>query len=252
MGGLSDRALAVANGVERSAGSYLQSTVREMSVTCTVCGTPVANGFERCIPCAQHAKAGVPLADRVGSLVYAVKPDSQTYLLVYNYKSSAPGPTHEPEMKGLLALGLRGHAECAKTLAGATTSAWCVVPSTKGRAKLHELVSQLASPTSRRIEVTHAESGRQDRDLHPDQWAIGIDGSPPEHVLVIDDSWVTGSHAQSVASALKTSGVPQVSVFTVANVLDPTWEPNMQFIKQRLSKSAFDKTRCPWTGGACP
>lgn len=253
MRSLPERVQAVADQLERSAGSYLQSIVRDHHATCKVCCTPVTDGFRMCRPCSTHARSRFALADRVGSLVYAIKPDSQTYLLVYNYKTPAAGPSHRREMKALLALGLRGHARCAAKLANAKTTAWCIVPSTKQRSTLHELVSELATRRSREIPVSYSGSGvRQNRELRPELWSVELKDTPPEHVLVIDDSWVTGSHAQGVASALKAAGISQVSVFTVANVLDPDWEPNEPFIKQRLAEPAFDKTRCPWTGNDCP
>jgi hypothetical protein len=243
---------AVANELESTSGSYLQSTVRKSGLTCDVCGTPVAVSYTRCLHCSSHSGSGHPLADRVGSLIYAIKPDSQSYLLVYNYKTAAAGPSLESQMMALLALGLRGHTECASKLAGARSTAWAVVPSTKERSKLHDLVSRMASPDAREIKIEFSGYSRPDRFLHPELWRVDVSGDRPEHVLLVDDSWVTGSHAQGVASALKTAGVSQVSVFTVANVLDPAWGPNPGFIKDRLAPPAFDKSRCPWTGGNCP
>lgn len=253
MGGILDpRVAEVAEQLRRSAGSYLQSTIRGSTDTCTVCGTPVHSSHDRCWPCKQQQDSGLPLADRVGSLVYAVKPDTQTYLLVHNYKTRHAGPSLEPTMRALLALGLRGHATCAKKLSGAQTSAWTVVPSTKKRSALHTIVSQLANPRSKEVKVNYLGSERPDREVHPELWSIEPGNDIPSHVLVIDDSWVTGSHAQGVASALKIVGVSQVSIFTVAKVLDPNWGPNQNFIKSQLSQPAFDKTRCPWTGERCP
>jgi hypothetical protein len=55
-----------------------------------------------------------------------------------------------------------------------------------------------------------------------------------------------------VACALKSAGVQQVSIFTVARVLDPRWSANEAFIKTRFAGAGFDWTRCPWTGGDCP
>ena len=51
---------------------------------------------------------------------------------------------------------------------------------------------------------------------------------------------------------LKAAGAEQVSIFTVARVMNPSYGPNPDFIKARLLGNAFDWTRCPWTGGACP
>lgn len=243
---------AVADELETAAGSYLQSTIREAGVTCDVCGTPVASPYTRCLHCTSHASSGLPLADRVGSLIYAVKPQSQSYLLVYNYKSPTAGPSLEPQVMALLGLGLRGHTDCATKLADAHSTAWAVVPSAKGRSKLHDLVSQLANLGAHEIKIDFTGTARPDRSLHPELWKVHVPRQRPEHVLLVDDSWVTGSHAQGVASSLKTAGIPKVSVFTIAKVLDPNWGPNPEFIKNRLATPAFNKMRCPWTGGDCP
>lgn len=243
---------AIADELESGAGSYLQSTVRVPGLTCDVCGTPVAAQFSRCLPCSEHAKSGHALADRVGFLIYAIKPDSQSYLLVYNYKAVEAGPSMEAQMMALLALGLSGHTDCVYALAGTQSTGWAVVPSTKGRSTLHDYVARLSRPNALEIEIDYVGSSRPDRHLHPELWKVKAPSQLPEHVILIDDSWVTGSHAQGVAAALKTAGASQVSIFTVANVLDPTWGPNAPFIRERLAPPAFDKTRCPWTGADCP
>lgn len=243
---------AVADELEAASGTYLQSTVREHGLTCDVCATPVDGGHTHCIHCNSHAHSGHQLADRVGSLIYAIKPDSQSYLLVYNYKTNAAGPSLERQMMALLGLGLRGHNACAAKLAGVHHTAWAVVPSTKGRPRFHDLVARMARPDAREIKVSFAGAARPDRELHPELWQVDTSGPTPEHVLLVDDSWVTGAHAQGVASALKAARIPQVSVFTIAKVLEPEWGPNPDFIKEKLAAPAFDKARCPWTGGDCP
>lgn len=253
---LPSEVLRVAASLEKVAGSFLKSTIREPGATCSVCAVPVETAFTRCFRCNQHSKSGYLLADRVGSLVYAIKPDSQTYLLVSNYKADNQRfnvDTHKRQMRALLALGLRGHSSCANKLARGKAPAWCVVPSTKNRPVFLDLVRGLASRGSREIEVSYNDNyGHRSRALDPKLWSVNFKGPVPDHVLVIDDSWVTGSNAQGVAGALKASGVSDVSIFTVANVLEPSWEPNQLFISTRLSGVAFEKTRCPWTGGPCP
>jgi hypothetical protein len=90
------------------------------------------------------------------------------------------------------------------------------------------------------------------RELRPGDWRIDAGRPLPAHVLAIDDSWVTGAHAQAVSAALKAAGVDQVSVFTVARVLHPNWGANRVFIHERFSEPGFDWQRCPWTGAECP
>ena len=243
---------AVADALESGSGGYLQSVIRSAGVTCDVCGTPVEHPNILCLHCRAHLSSGHPLADRIGSLIYAVKPDSQSYLLAYNYKTAAAGPSFEPLVTALLGLGLKGHTVCAAKLAGAQRTAWAIVPSTRGRTKLHDLVTRLTQPGAREIKIDFRGDGRPDRFLHPELWHADVSRERPEHVLVVDDSWVTGANAQGVASALKSAGVSQASVFTIAKVLDPNWGPNPSFIKSRLGAPAFDKARCPWTGADCP
>ncbi len=249
---LPENVQAVADQLELTAGSYLQSTIRDPGHTCDVCGSPVSSSYARCVHCTKHAESGHPLADRVGSLIYASKPDSQSYLLVRNYKTLAAGPSIKLQMAALLALGLKGHTQCLSALVGAGVQGWAVVPSTRGRAVLHDLVQRIARAGAREIHIDFTGSSRSDRALHPEFWKVDTSAEVPDHVLLVDDSWVTGSHAQGVASALKTAGVSQVSIFTVANVLDSNWDANRRFIKSHLAPPSFDKSRCPWTGSDCP
>jgi predicted amidophosphoribosyltransferase len=250
---LPPRVARVAELVVELAGAYLRNTMREPGVTCSVCSTPVNPGQRMCPPCRTHENSGIPHADRVASLVYAVEYDTQAYRLVRGYKAVGPGPSQRNLVSSLLAVGLRGHGACEMELAGVTTGHWAVVPSTKRRDRpqpLRELLVDLARP-GREITLTPAEGVFNPRELRASNFVVASPPPLPRHVTLIDDSWVRGGHAQSAAAALKAAGVQDVSIFTVARVLDPTWGPNPDFIKKRLVYD-FDPVRCPWTGGECP
>lgn len=240
----------IGRALAADAGTYLHSTVREPGVTCIVCAAPV-DGYERCIPCNRHARTGLALADRVGSLIYAVKPDSQAYRVVRNYKAPMSGLTLLDTMRALLALGLRGHQGCAAKLSGLSTHGWTVVPSTGGRTTLPTLLAGLSRHADAEVSVRFVGLAGS-RVLRPAEWQIDTTTRLPEHVLLVDDSWVTGAHAQAVACALKAAGTRQVSIFTVARILDPCWQANDNFIRTRFFGVGFDWARCPWTGGDCP
>lgn len=90
------------------------------------------------------------------------------------------------------------------------------------------------------------------RELRLQDWECSAAARMPEHVLLIDDSWVTGAHSQAVAATLKSAGAREVTIFTVARVLHPDWPANKEFIRTRFAGPGFDWTRCPWTGGGCP
>lgn len=233
----------IGRALKADAGTYLHSTVRESGVTCSVCSAPV-DGYARCIPCNGHAGSGLTLADRVGSLIYAVEPDSQAYRVVRNYKAALSGASLRDTMRALLALGLRGHFSCAAKLSGLATHGWAVVPSTRARTALHDLVVGLSQRGDAEVPVRFVGMAGS-RELRPAEWQIDTAVPIPEHVVLVDDSWVTGAHAQAVACALKSAGIRQVSIFTVARVLDPRWSANENFIRTRLAVSGFDSLRCP-------
>ena len=93
---------------------------------------------------------------------------------------------------------------------------------------------------------------KPDRVLTPASWAIAAGNARPKHVVVIDDAWVSGASAQSLAVTLKQTGVLDVSILSIARVLSPHWEPNKPFIRDVLSTLPYDWHRCPWTLEACP
>jgi hypothetical protein len=236
-------------------GNGLFSVVRETGFTCETCATPIptGRGLRWCVPCLDHIRSGLPLADRVGSLIYALEDDSQVYKIVRNYKAEAYRETDLPRlMTAMLALGMREHWQCAMKLAPAASHGWAVVPSTRGRTKLRELVLEIGAPPLQEVALRYTGAVGGGRALHPENWALEQGVVIPEHVVVVDDSWVTGSNAQGVASMLKQSGALRVSSLAVARVMRPGFGANPEFIRSRLAGSTFDGHRCPWTGGECP
>lgn len=232
------------------AGLYLRNVVHAPGSTCDVCATPLNHTLDRvCSTCARHEASGLPLADRVASLVYAAY-DTQAYEVVRRYKSDLPGEDALRVMAMLLALGLRGHIDCDLAQAGVSTCGWCVVPSSKGGTTLGGLVRGLARRPELEVRLSVSDS-YQKRVLRPDNFLIESATTLPEHVLVIDDSWVSGANAQSAAVALKTAGVRDVSVLTVSRVLNPGFDATKRFLRA-AGPLVFDPNICPWTDGACP
>lgn len=214
----------VGHNLATVAGSYLRTVTSGDWEACTTCALPV-RGYTHCPQCSTHINTGLALADRTGFLVYADRPNSQAYRMMFGYKQQLLRPQFEPVVRALLAVGLRAHFTCAAKLADTDDSGWAVVPSTKGRSVLAELVRGLSRSPS--AEVVASFTGViPNRTLSPQSWMIAHRAAMPAHVMVIDDSWVTGSSAQSLACSLKQAGVRQVSILSAARVLSPDWEPN--------------------------
>ena len=153
-------------------------------------------------------------------------------------------------MQSLLAVGLRAHTPCAIALAPSCSQIdWAVVPSTRGRSQFSDMVTRLAKNPSSRVPVEYVgKSGV--RVLDPSAWRGPASVSPHRQLLLLDDSWVSGAHAQSVASAMKMAGYDEVAILTVGRVLEPSYGANKTFIDGL--GVPFDWRRCPWTGGDCP
>lgn len=245
-----DRVSNVGNYLTRVAGSYLHSVTVGDGTTCEVCALLV-DGHRLCPQCLSHRRTDLPVADRVGFLVYADEPSSQSYRMMRGYKEPRTRDTFEPIIEALVAVGLRGHFTCANRLAGTEDTGWAVVPSTKGRTVFADLVRSLTTAPQSEIPVSPV-GPKPERVLTPASWTIAAGNTPPKHVVVIDDAWVSGASAQSLAVTLKQAGVLDVSILSIARVLSPHWEPNKHFIRDVLSTLTYDWTVCPWTLGPCP
>jgi hypothetical protein len=71
-----------------------------------------------------------------------------------------------------------------------------------------------------------------------------------KHVLVIEDTWVSGDKAQSAALALKAAGARRVTSLCVTRWLRYDWEDHRALIETLTEP--YDAARCPVTGSCCP
>ena len=236
----------------RTHEGYLWSTIRQQELTCTICVTPTG-GPAICDQCERHRSSPHPKADQTGILIYAPYGE-QSYHLVKQYKGQSPGPSLPQKIGSLLALGLRGHRECVMHLADTTDMTWAVVPSTKNLNRAQPLRQQMLTFANPERETRlHPTAEIPDpRAFDPTHFRLDPGESIPESTILIDDSWVSGGHAQSAASTLKVAGVRHVAIFAVARVLDPSWPPTANFLQTSHQRRTFDPTRCPWTTGTCP
>jgi hypothetical protein len=187
------------------------------------------------------------LADNTAFLSYAIKGE-QSGTTMHRYKWPRPpaGPLQVVTL--LAAYGLLRHTACLERTAGMPVTHWTTVPSLKGRDGIHPL-RKLVGPYVHgqelvvRTEVTvglrNTEPGSFDMDRL----------SGPAHLLVIDDTWASGSHAQSLAVAGHRAGAAYVSVLSLTRWLNPEFAATRPFLS-RL-KDTFDPAVSPWTGLIC-
>jgi hypothetical protein len=249
-----DDVAAVRGALASAAGGYLRNVVREQGVTCRVCTTPV-HGFDLCWRCRQHRRiAG--LADVVAPLTYAIG-DQPSAALVQRYKNDPVRDVREQHghtINWLVLLGITLHERCIGAAAGLPVSLRLAIPSLTSRPGVHPFmeIARTISAVGDGVELAAAPDSVCDRAIRSDKFVLRPEASlDGEHVLVLDDTWTTGSNAQSAALALRRAGAVAVSVMVVGRWLSPGFGKTAEFIRTRLGRG-YDPDVCPVTGGLCP
>lgn len=234
------------------AGGYLRNVVWS-SATCSHCsGIPGNAGYSTCYRCDGYIAREGQLSDRRGFITYALA-GAQSGANMYRYKDEVPPPAATRMMTLLLAVTLTKHLACAAHPSHGPVTAWTTVPSLSGRAR-HPLPG-IARPFLRTlpwVDLRAAANARNARELQLENYVTTSEGSPPrgQHVLLLDDTWVTGSNPESAAGALKRDGAAAVTSLVVARWLDASRGATKEFIKSHVTQD-FDPLVCPFTGHPC-
>jgi hypothetical protein len=140
-----------------------------------------------------------------------------------DYADAATAGGAAGRLRELLTVFLAERGDEVWTAAGmrAGPTAAAVVPSGQGRAGPHPL-ADLARSSARipLIGLSIAVREIHDRGINPNWVRVG-DVVTDADVLVIDDTWVSGGSAQSVAVALKLAGARRVAVVVLGRHVNP-------------------------------
>jgi len=212
---------------------------------CAVCHGPAAHGGARCFQCDLHRQlAPDSLADVVVPVAFAIKGGSHARHL-WQYKSGRFGPPASASMTAadtaarlllaLLLVFLRDHGACVWRAAGmAGPTHLAVVPTARGRPGVHPLRA-LISPylVTSWAELAARPGGHPVRDLDPARFTA--QPLPGARVLLLDDTWTTGSTAQSAAMALRLAGARSVAAVVlgrhVSTVTPRSGQPSCAVIR---------------------
>lgn len=246
----------IKSSLVENAGGYLRNTVHIPGETCAKCrGAYMRDGCHTCYAC--EFIYGPSCADLVGSIVYGID-GLQSGKLMFGYKNAPQSPVLIQRVSSLVALALRGHIACAGALVGPAVTHWATVPSLRNIGSQHPFRDILSAilPPDREIEVgasqTAANKSAQDRrTLNPAFYELKTAVPKGVHVMVIDDTWTSGAHIQSVAMALKKAGAAKVSALAVARWLDSD-ERSRRVYNQHIRPCPYNPEICPWTGAGCP
>ncbi|MEU6060488.1 hypothetical protein [Streptomyces sp. NPDC047097] len=214
---------------------------------CQVCRGPAKDGYPTCWNChLAGAALGARVADAVVPVSLSLKGGQYAHEL-WRYKNTT-GPQQRYFLTGLAAVLWRFlvlHEGCLARRCGLSGfDTVTTVPSTKGRADhpLREMAGGVVAVTRDRY-----------RDLltpTPEASALGRVPSPTRYassalwganVLLIDDTWVTGNHAQSASAALKAAGAKSVAIVVLGRYLNTGYGTTAAHVEQaRLRRFSWE------------
>ena len=222
-------------------------------MVCRTCRGPTGAGFARCYQCelALSQAAGL-LADTVAPIGYAVR-GGQLAGDLHRYKSDRFARTPEAaaataRLRGMLAAFLAdyGNSVWAAAEMPAGPAAVAVVPSGQGRPGVHPLVSMVRSCVDLpRVRLAIASDAIHARGVNAGWVRVG-DPVAGADVLVVDDAWVSGGSAQSVAAALKLAGARRVAVVVLGRYVSPADPRSTPFLEV---VHAADERSSAWLAG---
>ncbi|HWE13937.1 MAG TPA: hypothetical protein VG365_10520 [Solirubrobacteraceae bacterium] len=220
---------------------------------CDVCFT-FTEGHDRCYVCAQQKSA----LDAVAPISYSLA-GGQLHHALSGYKrlSGEVARRLQVEVAAVLWRFLAEHEACVACGAAAALGFDLVttVPSSSAERDeshpLRRIVGELVRPSRGRYERLLARSSISvpERTFDPRKYEVlrPLDG---EAVLLIDDTWTTGSGAQSAGAALRQAGSGPVAAVVVGRYVKPAWRENER--RLRTLATPFDWSSCAWHGPAKP
>jgi adenine/guanine phosphoribosyltransferase-like PRPP-binding protein len=115
---------------------------------------------------------------------------------------------------------------------------------------LTEIVGKLVKPTRDRYQplLKPVTPGENSRDARDDRFAVSSQLVAGQAVLLVDDTWTTGAHAQSAASALRLAGAGPVAILAIGrHFAIPEREEYIASARDYLNRSKalkWDWSRC--------
>lgn len=242
-------ARSVVRGLQLPEGSIIPSLT-----LCQVCSRPVEKMWPRCYKCnVVWREYGTNAADAVVPLSYAVKNRSelqQFYYDLFQYKGEPASSPAQNRLYALLGLFEMYHLSCLERSAGRRVDQVVTVPSGRGRSD-HPL-PRIAQALERPIlaaKFVGAPRGGRAVGVRPSDFAI--QGGVGRHVVVLEDTWVSGANAQSLAIQAKAAGAEYVSIVVLARLLDYSQDITGQLVDSWSPDVAWSYVPCPVLGAGC-
>jgi hypothetical protein len=195
--------------------NWLLNPLSPSRTVCPICRGARDLGYPRCYPCNQaHRRSGGILADAVVPISYSPD-DGQHYHQLKVYKSpTSPNRLAQFRLAVLYAAFFNTHRNCLERAAGGAFTHVATVPSTRARI-----------------------------GIHPLQQIIQVAAQTPPRILLLEDLWVTGARAQSMAHALKQAGATTVVTVALGRQINHDHLPSRPLL-EAARRASFDLDRC--------
>ena len=229
--------------VEEASESYA-NTMRNVPPVgegiCARCHTFIGPIYPTCYKCGHSPD----FLDLVVPITYS-EHLGQMHTALRAYKSTPPTAAQKAANLRLLAILWRFldlHEHCMTNALGIVgfDAVTAVPSSTRTRDKANNLRTMLRScaPVRKRVErlLIPAIGSSDARAFDPDRYEPqrSLAG---ENVLLVDDTWASGVHAQSAAYALKQAGAAKVGMVVIGRHLNPGWD----VVNGKTSKAFLDE-----------
>lgn len=220
----------MAVGVEEASQAY-ERAMRNIAPggpgICRVCWGFIDPGFDTCYKCGHQPDS----LDAMVPITYS-EHLGQIHLALRNYKDGGSSAIRRHDAIRLAAIlwrFLSEHETCVARAAGAGHfDLVTVVPSSSPERDKHSAFAGLTGwvePIKSRLQRTLEPTGEvEGREFAVNRFKATADLSGAS-VLLLDDTWATGGHAQSAAHALVTAGAQKVALVVIGRHIRPEYEP---------------------------
>ncbi|WP_344873751.1 phosphoribosyltransferase [Allokutzneria multivorans] len=182
----------------------------------------------------------------------------QSVHTVRAYKRDPPAPRCAENLATMIAAATKIHGRCITESTGSPWEAITFVPSKNYPVTEHPVVGLARKAAGASIPGNQVllELGpgiadknrvvRDDRFVLSEQHRERVRG---RHVLLIDDTWVTGAKIQSAAVTLRDAGASRVTALCVARWCKVGWADHKALLDSRTDP--YDPFICPVSGKNC-
>lgn len=220
----------MALGVEEASRSYQQAMRNIASAgpdICRVCWGFIDPDYDTCYKCGFQPNC----LDAMAPITYS-EHLGQIHLALRNYKDGGSKAIRRHDAVRLAAIlwrFLRDHEACvARAAATDGFDLVTFVPSSSPERDKHSALAELTGwiePIKSRLHRTLEPTGEvEGREYAANRFKPTVDLSGSS-VLLLDDTWATGGHAQSAAYALAAAGAQKVALVVIGRHVRPEYEP---------------------------